>query len=42
MALQTKGYEKICLECRLCSFYWGQSCVGLKKYTKKGCINLSL
>ncbi|AGL02125.1 hypothetical protein Desgi_2721 [Desulfoscipio gibsoniae DSM 7213] len=41
MATQTQNHEQICLECRLCSFYWGKSCVGLKKYTQKGCIELS-
>lgn len=31
-------YEQICIECRLCSFYWGDSCTGLIKYTQQECI----
>jgi Pyruvate/2-oxoacid:ferredoxin oxidoreductase delta subunit len=41
MAPQPKVNEQICLECRLCSYYWGESCSGLLKYTKEGCIELS-
>jgi len=42
MAPQAKGEQQICLECRLCSYYWGNSCPGLKKYTKEGCIEAGL
>lgn len=40
MAPQTKSHEQVCFECRLCSFYWGQSCPGLRSFTEKGCIEI--
>ncbi|SFG40674.1 hypothetical protein SAMN05660649_01591 [Desulfotomaculum arcticum] len=40
MAPLAKGKEEICLECTLCSFYWGESCPGINSYTIEDCIEL--
>lgn len=37
MAPQVNTNEQICVECSLCSFYWGDSCPGLKKFNQKDC-----
>lgn len=34
--------ERICLECTLCSFYWGESCPGLSNYSKEDCAEVSI
>ncbi len=34
------GYEHVCMECSMCSFYWGNSCPGLKKFRKQDCIDM--
>ena len=40
MSPQVSHSEQICVECSLCSFYWGNSCPGLRKFTRDACADI--
>ena len=40
MAPRDNTGEFVCMECSMCSFYWGKSCPGLKMFKREECIEM--